>query len=146
MREVPHADDLLSLRNLILGRCLNTALALPKLAQPIVSLASSVAGQSIIDNLSHEFPLDTALAAAHLFCACSDASLLRKHNRLAVLAATTLRESGGGALPEECLATSALLMLLQHLQSLPSLEAAYRSSVVRPPLTCASQRAKALSV
>ena len=92
-----------------------------------------MAGQSIIDNLSHEFPLDTALAAAHLFCACSDASLLRKHNRLAVLVATLLREAGSGAAPEECLATTALLMLLKRLQSLPSLNTARRSSVVRSP-------------
>ena len=112
------AGNLLSLRNLILGRCLNIALCLPKLTHPIVALATTSAGQSVMDNLSHEFPYDAALASVHLFCACSDASVLRKHNRLAVLVATALREAEEQRAERECLATSALVMLMSHLRRL----------------------------
>ena len=108
--------NLTSLRNLILGRCLNTALSLPKLTHSIVSLATSIAGQSTMDNLSHEFPFDTALAAVHLFCASSDAALLRKYSRLAVLVAGALREAEQQLTDRESLATHALVTLLAHLR------------------------------
>jgi hypothetical protein len=133
--------NLLSLRNLILGRCLNIALSLPKLTHSIVSLATSVSGQSVMDNLSHEYALDTALAAVHLFCSCSDATLLRKNSRLAVLVAMTVREAELRLPERECLATSALIMLIKHLQDLRAIgpEAVRQSSMVRAP-SCAAWR------
>jgi hypothetical protein len=82
-----------------------------------------------MDNLAHEFPLDTALAAAHLFCVSSDAAIVRKMNRLAVLVATTFQEAGSRLPAAECLATSALITLLQHLQSLPNIQHGTVSSV-----------------
>jgi hypothetical protein len=117
-RRQGRAGNLAALRNLVLGRCLNVALALPKLTHPLVALAASVAGQATLDNLSHDFPFDAALAAAHLFCACSDAALLRKYARLAVLVAAALREAEQRLPDRASLATDALLALLLHLRKL----------------------------
>jgi hypothetical protein len=81
-----------------------------------------------MDNIAHEFPLDTALAAAHLFCASSDVTVLRKMNRLAVLLAAAFREAASALPASEELATNALVALLHHLNSLPTAPLATASS------------------
>jgi hypothetical protein len=68
-----------------------------------------------LDNLAAENVLDCALAAAHLFTACSDASLLTKQHRLAVLCAATLREAREGCCGPEALAAAAVSAAVKHL-------------------------------
>lgn len=71
--------------------------------------------QAVLDNLAAENALDCALAAAHLFTACSDASLLTKQHRLAVLCAATLREARDGCTGPEALAAAAVTSAVKHL-------------------------------
>lgn len=154
--------SLLSLRNLILGRCVHIALTLPRVAPQVVAMASTVSGQvwhfrlveshicqiksscafalkilsvleeclemvhrsvtnsvsfqAVLDNLAAENALDCALAAAHLFTACSDASLLTKQHRLAVLCAAALREAREGLCGNEALAAAAVTAAVKHLR------------------------------
>jgi hypothetical protein len=71
--------------------------------------------QAVLDNLAAENALDCALAAAHLFTACSDASLLTKQHRLAVLCAATLREARDGCTGSDALAAAAVTAAVKHL-------------------------------
>jgi hypothetical protein len=149
-----------SLRNLILGRCVHTALSLSHVAPQVVAMATTVSGQAcppppprvsapadalracmaaalgslaaervftpslracmqaVLDNLAAENALDCALAAAHLFTACSDASLLTKQHRLAVLCAAALCEARDGAGRDSALATAAIGVVVRHLRAL----------------------------
>ena len=113
---VLHAGSLSSLRNLVLGRCMDVALSLTNLAPATVALASSVTGQALVDNLSHAYPFDVALSSAHLFCASADASLLRKSRRIAVLAAAMLQEARLRVPLADCVATTALAAVMARLQ------------------------------
>ena len=78
-------------------------------------VTGSVSLQAVLDNLAAENALDCALAAAHLFTACSDASLLTKQHRLAVLCAATLREAREGLCGHEALAAAAVTAAVKHL-------------------------------
>lgn len=73
--------------------------------------------QAVLDNLAAENALDCALAAAHLFTACSDASLLTKQHRLAVLCAATLREAREGPCGDDALAAAAVTAAVKHLHA-----------------------------
>lgn len=126
--------SLLSLRNLILGRCVNLALALPRVAPQVVAVSTTTAGQAVLDNLGTDHALDCALAAAHLFVACSDASMLTKQHRLAILAAAALREAR-----EQCTASTAhgvqaVAATVRHLEAMHA--AAPEAPSFAPHLSC----------
>lgn len=110
--------SLLSLRNLILGRCVNLALALPRVAPQVVAVSTTTAGQAVLDNLGTEHALDCALAAAHLFVACSDASMLTKQHRLAILAAAALREAREHCTASNAHGVQAVAATVRHLEAM----------------------------
>lgn len=126
--------SLLSLRNLILGRCVNLALALPHVAPQVVAVSTTTAGQAILDNLGVEHALDSALAAAHLFVACSDASMLTKQHRLAILAAASLREGREHRPATEAHGVEAVAATVRHLEAMHA--AAPDAPSFAPHLSC----------
>ena len=119
---------------------MNIALHLPQACEDIVSLAMSESGQAVIDNLSHEFKLDAALAAAHLFCICPEPCLLTKHDRLHTLVSATLYESQSDLVNVDSLATQALKGLLNRLHDVdpltPSSVVLYAESAGSPVVRC----------
>lgn len=127
--------SLLSLRNLILGRCVNLALALPRVAPQVVAVSTTTAGQAVLDNLGAEHALDCALAAAHLFVACSDASMLTKQHRLAILAAAALREAREHCAHSVAYGVQAVAATVCHLEAMHAV--APDAPAFAPFLSCA---------
>eukprot|EP00892_Ulva_mutabilis_P000234 jgi/Ulvmu1/10210/UM060_0010.1 len=136
--------SLLSLRNLILGRCVNLALALPRVAPQVVAVSTTAAGQAVLDNLGAEHALDCALAAAHLFVACSDASMLTKQHRLAILAAAALREARDRCSVSAAHSVQAVAATVGHLQSMRAADP--DAPAFAPFLSSASREGSVVSV
>lgn len=145
--------SLLSLRNLILGRCVNLALALPRVAHQVVAVSTTTAGQAVLDNLGAEHTLDCALAAAHLFVACSDASMLTKQHRLAILAAAALREARERCAASVAHGVQAVAATVRHLEAMhaaspdtptfaPFQSCAVRSAGIRVPQRALAPRCR----